>query len=77
MSNTTKIYKDQNGNRQVVESGGVIQMKTGAKMVPNSGTQAATIAAISETTATMSSAERQAFNAVLAALKGVGILAAS
>lgn len=77
MSNTTKIYNDQNGNRQVVESGGVIQMKTGAKMVPNSGTQAATIAAISETAGSMTTGERQAFNAVLAALKGVGILAAS
>jgi len=40
-----KTYREQGGNRFVVQSGGEIQIKTGGKIVPNSGTQAASIAA--------------------------------
>jgi hypothetical protein len=62
----TLIYHKQGGAELVVGSGGKITA---------AGTQAAAITAISEVSAAMSIAERQAFNAVLTALRGVGILA--
>lgn len=82
MSIQTKIYKTDGGDTQVVESGGVLQIKTGGKIVPNSGTQAATIAdAAVAAGANPTKAEYDAlvgkFNTALAALEGVGILASS
>jgi len=41
------------------------------------GPQAAHIANITETAGTMTTGERQAFNALLVALRGAGVLAAS
>jgi len=82
MSIQTKVYKTDGGDTLVVESGGVLQVKTGGKIVPNSGTQAATIAdAAAAVGANPTKAEYDAlvgkFNAALAALEGVGILASS
>lgn len=44
MSYNAKVHHVQGGDSLVLESGGTIQVKTGGKIVPNSGTQAATIA---------------------------------
>ena len=39
MSYTTKVYRDQGGDRLVVEAGGIVQLKTGGQIVGNAGTQ--------------------------------------
>ena len=75
-----KVYKDENGDRLVVESGGVIDVKTGGIIRAN-GSQATAV-----TNATAASggdspteAEHNAvvtkLNSVLAALRGAGIIA--
>jgi hypothetical protein len=82
MSNA-KVHKPQNGDQLVVESGGSIQVKTGGKMLPNSGTQAVHIADGTAITGgeAPTEAEHNALmtkvNGILAALRGVGILASS
>ncbi len=82
MTNTSKIYNNT-GETLVVESGGSIQIKTGGKIVPNSGTQAT---AITDATAITggeapTEAEHNALlakvNSILAALRGAGIIASS
>ena len=45
MSYQPKVYREQGATRLVVASGGEIKVLTGGKIVPNSGTQAASIAA--------------------------------
>ena len=37
MSYTTKVYRDQGGDRLVVEAGGIVQLKTGGQIVGNAG----------------------------------------
>lgn len=76
------VYKDTNGDRLVVANGGVLKIETGGTIVPNSGTQAATIADASAAAgANPTKAEFDAlvtkFNTLLAALENVGILASS
>ena len=86
-----KVYKVEN-DTLVVDSGGVIQIKTGGKIVPESGTQAAVIAAVAATAneqtvayvqadaqsiADLANANKTALNAIIAALKGAGIIASS
>ena len=74
MSYSTTIYHKQGGNEIVVGAGGKIT---------NAGTQAATIADVAALTGGESPTEAEfnalatKFNAVLAALEGVGILASS
>jgi hypothetical protein len=58
------------------QGGDALNVDTGGKITAN-GVQAPAIADISETAAEMSIAEREKFNAVLAALRGAGIIAAS
>jgi len=80
-----KVYRDKGGNRLVVESGGEIQLKTGGKVVPNSGTQAAAIAdapaggagatAGAYDTAANRDAMIASVNSILAALRAAGIIA--
>jgi hypothetical protein len=66
-----------------IAGGDTLHVKTGGKIVPNSGTQAATIADVAALTGGESPTEAEfnalatKFNAVLAALEGVGILASS
>lgn len=74
---TPGIYRKIGGDQLVVASGASILMETGGKILPNSGTQAATIAALSSASGTFIPAERAKFNLVLTALKNVGILATS
>jgi hypothetical protein len=82
MSINAKVHKSKNPDRMTVESGGSIHVKTGGTILPNSGTQAATIAnTVAAAGATPTKAEFDAvvtaLNASLAALKGVGIIASS
>lgn len=88
-----KVYRAQGGDTLVVASGGAIKIETGGKIVPNSGTQATVVAAITaadaatqggtyaqadvQTIATLATANKAAINAILAALKGAGIIASS
>lgn len=75
-----KNYRDQGGDRTVI--GGDLQVLTGGKILPNSGTQAATIATQTGAAgANPTQAEYAtliaAFNALATACKNVGIIAAS
>jgi hypothetical protein len=49
MSYTTKVYRDQGGDRLVVEAGGIVQLKTGGQIVGNAGTQVSAIADLAGT----------------------------
>lgn len=77
------VHRPQGADQLVVESGGSIQVKTGGKILPNSGTQASHIADTSAITGGEAPTEAEfnalqtKFNSVLAALRGVGILASS
>lgn len=71
-----KVYRGSGGDQLVVASGGTIKMETGAKLVPNSGTQAATVASIT-TTGTFSTGICAKINSIRTALVNVGILATS
>jgi hypothetical protein len=59
-------------DKLVLESGASIQVKTGGKILPNSGTQAALIADPTDPATTMA-----AVVSILTALKGAGIIASS
>lgn len=77
-----KVFKSQNPDTFTVASGGSIQILTGGKILPNSGTQATNIVdAVAAAGANPTKEEYDAlvtkFNAVLTALKNVGILASS
>jgi len=92
----TKVYMKQGGDSMIVASGGAVKIETGGAIVPNSGTQASTIADFTvtavltgvDTGTDMTTAQAATIvadfgsvatklNAVLAALEGAGILAAS
>lgn len=77
MSYTAKVYKRQGGEALVVQSGGTIVIKTGGKIVPDSETQAATIAAVNTTTIAWTTADKGRVNSIITALKNVGVLATS
>lgn len=59
-------------DKMVLESGASIQVKTGGKFLPNSGTQAALIADPTDPATTQA-----AVVSILAALKALGIIASS
>lgn len=59
-----------------VASGGAVNVASGGQ-ITDDGTQASAIADISESESVFSAAERVKFNAVLAALRGVGVIAAA
>lgn len=75
MTYQVPVYRRQGGSALVVGSGGTIVMQTGAKLVPNSETQAATIAAVSTTTIAWTTGDKGKVNSIITALKNVGILA--
>lgn len=52
MSYTTKVYRDRDGDRLVVEAGGVIELKTGGQIVGSAGTQVSAIADLAGTVGT-------------------------
>jgi hypothetical protein len=87
-----KIYRKQGGNELVVASGGKIVLETGGAIVPNSGTQATAIASLTDSTTGTASdtlddttagqkddiaSLAAKINAILAALRGAGIIAAA
>lgn len=69
-------YHKQGGLQFVVVNGGSIKIESGGKILPNSGTQAANVAAFASS-ANMSSAQITKLNAIRTALINVGILATS
>lgn len=85
MSYQPKVYRKQGGDQLVVASGGEIKVETGGKIVPNSGTQAASIAdapaggtgatAGAYDTAANRDAMIASLNALIAACRGAGIIA--
>ncbi len=85
MGFSCKVHKESGGNELHVESGGILDIKTGGILAAN-GTQAATITDASVAHAlnsTFSDTEAEAalnalgvkVNSILAALKGAGIIA--
>ena len=86
MAFTTKVYKTDGGDTQVVASGGEIDIESGGT-ITNDGTQASAIAdatvdydtgdldAEAEIIAALNATNGK-INSIIAALEGVGILAA-
>lgn len=80
MSYNTKIYQEQGGSKLVVESGGEIRINAGGK-ITDDGVQASAIADAVAITGgePPTEAEHNALlskvNSILAALRGVGIIA--
>lgn len=85
--NSCKVHKESGGNELHIESGGILDIKTGGIIKAN-GTQAATITDASVAHAlnsTFSDTEAETalnalgtkINSILAALKGAGIIALS
>jgi hypothetical protein len=75
LSGLTATAAELNTLDGITASTAELNLLDGAGAVVASGTTAAVIADISEVAAEMSVAERQAFNAVLAALRAFGIIA--
>jgi len=73
---TPLVYNAQGGSQLVVASGGSIKMETGSAIVPNSGTQASAVAAITAT-GTFSTTICAKIEAIRAACAGAGVLATS
>lgn len=73
-----KVYNRQGGEALVVGNGGSIVMQTGAKLLPNSETQAAHIPnATGGVTISAAGTAQAKINAILVALRGIGALATS
>lgn len=70
-----KVYNRQGDSALVVDSGGLIVVKTGGKIVPNSETQAAHIVDVAATTIAWTTADKAKVNSIIAALENVGVLA--
>jgi len=73
---SAKVYMEQGAAKLVVDNGGSIQVMTGGKILPNSGTQAAHIADPSGG-ATTDAEARTAIDAILVVLESVGLTASS
>lgn len=71
-----KVYIKQGATQLVVASGGSILIEQGGKILPNSGTQAANVAAFTSS-ANMSAAQITKLNAMRVAMINAGILATS
>lgn len=76
MAYQPKTYREQGGNTFVVlgRNGGVIKGQTSAAATP---AQAAAIANVTATTGAWTTTDKAKINTMLAALRGVGILATS
>ena len=71
-----KVNRKQGGDTLSVESGGAIDVETGGKVKAN-GTQAAAIADVTTGGGATAAANATAINSILAALRGVGVIASS
>lgn len=78
MTYQPKIHSEDGGDKQVVESGGSIDVKTGGA-ITSDGTQASAISdiTVTGTYSTDDSAIETAVNSILAALRGAGIVASA
>lgn len=82
MSYTTEIYREQGGAALVVDDAGEIRINAGG-MITDDGTQASAIADATAITGGESPTESEhnallaKVNSILAALRGVGIIASS
>lgn len=78
MGYNVNVYMRQGDGAHVVGNGGKIVVQTGGKIVPNSETQASHVANVTGGLQTSAAGNGQVkINAILAALRGVGILATS
>lgn len=71
---TTKVRRIDGGDALQVASGGEIKIESGGK-ITSAGTQAAAIADVPTDTSADAAANATAINSILAALRGVGIIA--
>lgn len=82
MSYNTKIYTEQGGSKRVYEAGAELRINDGA-IITDDGVQAAAITDVAALTGGESPTEAEfnalaaKFNALLAAVRGVGIIAAA
>lgn len=79
MSSTPKVHKGQGqsgGDTLTVESGGKIDIVSGGQ-ITDDGTQADAIADVATAGSATAAANATAINSILAALRGVGIIAES
>ena len=73
--NISKVYKESEGNRLVIDNGGEIEIVPGGK-ITNDGTQASKITGPSDG-ATIDAEARTSIKEIIDALEGVGITAGS
>ena len=86
------MYETDGGDTVVVTAGGQIKIESGGKITNSSGAQASTISTVTATANTqtasyvqtdaqsvadLATANKTAINAIIAALKGAGIIASS
>ena len=76
MTFNTKVHMEQGGGTLTVESGGAIDIKAGGKVFAG-GVQAGAISDVDTAGSATAAANATAINAILAALRGAGIIAAS
>lgn len=75
MSSTAKVHRPDE-SKLVVESGGSIQIESGGQITA-AGTQAEAIADVPTYVSADAAENADAINAILAALRGAGIIASS
>ena len=76
MSYNAKVYHEQGGEKLVVDAGGSLDIKTGGSLLAN-GTQAAAITDVPTAGSATAAANATAINAILAALRGAGVIASA
>lgn len=76
MSYNTKVYIKQGGEELVVASGGEINVESGGAITA-AGTQATAISDVATAGSATAAANATAINDILAALRGVGVIASA
>ena len=71
----TKVYERQGGDAVVVASGGKVVVETGGAIVGDNEAQSGAIASVATAGAATAAANADAINAILVALRNVGIIA--
>lgn len=72
----TGVYRKQEGDELVVAADGAINVESGGEIQAD-GTQAAAIADVDTAGSATAAANATAINSILAALRGVGVIASS
>lgn len=73
MTYSAQVYREQGGDKLVIDATGEIRVNAGGK-ITDDGVQASAISNVTGG-ATQDAEARTAINAILAALRGVGIIA--